>query len=97
MPGLPYLCAEAIYAVRYEMARSLDDVLSRRVRARLQDRAATLAAAAHVAQLVASELGWDQAETQRQLADFHDSIAAEQVAGLVSQADVIAHVTGIDS
>ncbi len=97
VPGLPYLCAEAIYAVRYEMARSLDDVLSRRVRARLQDRAATLAAAAHVAQLVASELGWDQAETQRQLADFHDSIAAEQVAGLVSQADVIAHVTGIDS
>jgi glycerol-3-phosphate dehydrogenase len=97
VPGLPYLRAEAIYAVRHEMALSLDDVLSRRTRARLLDRAATLAAAARVAQLIAVELGWDHDETQRQLAEFHDSIAAEQVAGLVSQADVIAHVTGIDS
>ena len=35
VPGLPYLRAEARYAVRHEMARTLDDVLSRRTRARL--------------------------------------------------------------
>src|SRR5690606_16594679 len=28
--GLPYLRAEALYAVRHEMARTVDDVLSRR-------------------------------------------------------------------
>ncbi len=30
MPGLPYLRAEAIFAVRHEMAQSVDDVLSSR-------------------------------------------------------------------
>ncbi len=34
VPGLPYLRAEARYAVRHEMAQTLDDVLSRRTRAR---------------------------------------------------------------
>ena len=38
VPGLPYLRAEAIHAVRAEMATTLDDVLSRRTRARLLDR-----------------------------------------------------------
>ena len=33
--GLPYLRAEAVYAARHEMAATLDDVLSRRTRARL--------------------------------------------------------------
>ena len=35
VPGLPYRRAEAVYAVREEMATTLDDVLSRRTRARL--------------------------------------------------------------
>ena len=32
--GLPYTRAEVVYAVRNEMARTVDDVLSRRTRAR---------------------------------------------------------------
>ncbi|MDP9441287.1 MAG: glycerol-3-phosphate dehydrogenase/oxidase, partial [Actinomycetota bacterium] len=32
VPGLPYLKAEALYAARYEMAHTLDDILSRRTR-----------------------------------------------------------------
>jgi glycerol-3-phosphate dehydrogenase len=59
VPGLPYLRAEAVWAVREEMAATLPDVLDRRTRARLLDRAATAAAAADVARLVAPELGWD--------------------------------------
>ncbi|MGH9026869.1 MAG: FAD-dependent oxidoreductase, partial [Acidimicrobiia bacterium] len=47
--GLPYLRAEAIFAARYEMARTLDDVLSRRTRARLLDAGAAAAAAGTVA------------------------------------------------
>ena len=34
--GLPYLGAEVLYAAREEMARTLDDVLSRRTRATIQ-------------------------------------------------------------
>ena len=81
--GLEYRRAEAVYAVRSEMARTLDDVLSRRTRARLFDRAATLAAAPSVAALLAAELGWDDATTERNLRDFvascHDEAVACQV------------------
>ena len=38
VPGLSYLRAEAVYAARHEMARTLDDVLSRRTRARARAR-----------------------------------------------------------
>jgi glycerol-3-phosphate dehydrogenase len=68
--GLPYLAAEAVYAVRHEMARSLDDVLSRRTRARLFDLEATIAAAPRVAELIASELAWDETEVARQTDEF---------------------------
>ncbi len=57
VPGLPYLRAEAVYAARYEMALGVDDVLSRRTRARLLARDASAAAADDVAALIAPELG----------------------------------------
>lgn len=70
VPGLPYLKAEAVYSVRHEMAAALDDVLSRRTRALLLDRQATVDAAPAVAELLAGELHWDEAETRRQVDDF---------------------------
>lgn len=70
IPGLPYLRAEAVYAAREEMAMTLDDVLSRRTRSLLMDREATLAASELTASLLARELGWDEAETQRQVDSF---------------------------
>jgi glycerol-3-phosphate dehydrogenase len=75
--GQPYLRAEAVYAARHEMATTLDDVLVRRTRAHLFDRAATLAAAPDVADLLASELGWDVAETERQLNSYRSMCQAE--------------------
>ncbi len=78
--GLPYLRAEAVYAVRAEMARTLDDVLTRRTRARLFDRPAALAAAPAVATLLATELGWDDEARAAQLADFEARCNEEQVA-----------------
>jgi glycerol-3-phosphate dehydrogenase len=68
--GLPYLCAEAVYAARHEMATTVDDVMSRRTRALLLDRAAARAAAPRVAHLLAVELGWDADETERQVQQF---------------------------
>jgi len=70
VPGLPYLKAEAVYAVRYEMALTLEDVLSRRTRALLLDAAATAGAAASVAELMGAELGWSDEERGGQVDAF---------------------------
>ena len=77
VPGLHYLRAEAIFAVRYEMATTVDDILSRRTRARLETRDASADAAAAVAALLAPELGWDEAEQARQVADYRARIDEE--------------------
>ncbi len=78
--GLPYLRAEAVYAARYEMAHTLEDVLSRRTRAALHDLEATADAAADAADLVAPELGWTPSETGRQVSAFRDAVNADRTA-----------------
>ena len=78
VPGLPYLRAEAVYAVREEMATDLADILSRRTRAQLRDRDATAAVAASVAALVGSDLGWDEAEQGRQVEAYRRAVAHER-------------------
>ncbi|MCU1453187.1 MAG: glycerol-3-phosphate dehydrogenase [Acidimicrobiales bacterium] len=83
VPGLPYLRAEAVYAARYEMARSVDDVLSRRTRARLLARDASAAAAADVAALIAPVLGLSEADQAVQVAAYRAAIDHERTsAGL---------------
>ena len=74
------------------MATTLDDVLARRTRARLRDAAATAAAAADVAALVAPELGWTPAEQAEQVARYVAAAAHErEVPGLP---DVAAFAAG---
>ena len=80
MPGLPYLRAEAVFAARYEMVRTLDDVLSRRTRARLLARDASGVAAADVASLIGPDLGWNADEQARQVAIYRTSIDEERQA-----------------
>ena len=83
VPGLPYHRAEALYAVRYEMATTLDDVLSRRTRARLLDRDATAAAASDVADLIGDELGWSADERAAEVAEYRRAAQHErEVPGL---------------
>jgi len=77
VPGLPYLRAEAVYAVREEMGRSLDDVLSRRTRARVLDHDATAVAAPAVAALLAAELGWSDADVAAELTAFAALLATD--------------------
>ncbi len=81
VPGLAYTLAEAVYAVRHEMARTVDDVLSRRTRARLLARDASEAASAAVAALMAGELGWSDAERDRQAAAYRSLIDVERTSG----------------
>jgi len=80
VPGLPYLAAEAIFAVREEMATTLADILARRTRAQLRARDATAVAAEAVARLVAPELGWDEDEIGRQVATFRSATDREREA-----------------
>lgn len=80
VPGLPYLGVEAVYAVREEMAQSVEDVLSRRTRALLEDARAAAAAAEAVATLVAPELGW-RAEEAAQQAEGFATLAGEELGG----------------
>lgn len=56
-PELPYIDAEVIWAVRHELARTVEDVLARRTRAILLNARASIEAAQHVGELIAAELG----------------------------------------
>jgi glycerol-3-phosphate dehydrogenase len=90
VPGLPYLRAEAVYAARYEMAWTLDDVLARRTRALLQARDASAAAAADVARLIAPELGWSASRIETEAASFRRAARrAREEAGLPPSADLV--------
>jgi len=71
-PALPYLQAEVIWATRQEMARTLEDVLARRTRALFLNAKAAIEMAPRVAQLMASELGWNDGAKQRELECFQE-------------------------
>jgi glycerol-3-phosphate dehydrogenase len=88
VPGLPYVRAEAVYAARHEMAVTLDDVLTRRTRARLQRREASAAVAADVAALLAPELGWSADDTADQVAAFVALVEEERSAPGLPAADL---------
>jgi len=80
-PDLPFTFAEAVYAVRHEMARTLEDVLSRRMRALLIDARAAQRAAPKVARVMAQELMAQElgasAEWQSEQTAAFDRLAAE--------------------
>ena len=69
-PRLPYRVAEVIWAVRNEMARRVEDVLSRRTRALLLDARASIEAAPIVAKWMAAELGRDERWQREELAGY---------------------------
>jgi glycerol-3-phosphate dehydrogenase len=58
--GLPYLRGEVRWAVRHELARTVDDVLQRRTRVALRDAAAGGTAIGVVADVLDDELGIDR-------------------------------------
>ena len=71
-----------------EMATSVDDILTRRTRARLIDRRASLAAAPAVADLIAAHLGWTSAQRDASLAEFIEECAHEDTAALVEEKEL---------
>ncbi|MCF7806492.1 MAG: glycerol-3-phosphate dehydrogenase/oxidase [Simkaniaceae bacterium] len=69
-PDLPYQKGEIIWAVRHEMARTIEDVLSRRTRSLLLGAKAARASALLVAHLMAKELGRDRSWIDEQVKTF---------------------------
>jgi glycerol-3-phosphate dehydrogenase len=74
-PRLDVRMAQVVWAVREEMARTVDDVLARRTRSLLLDARAASEAADGVARTMARELGRDDAWVEEQTRTFRDLAA----------------------
>lgn len=70
-PNLPYKRGEVVWAARYELARTVEDVLARRTRALLLDAMASSTAAPQVAALLAAELGHSAAWAEQQVHQYN--------------------------
>jgi glycerol-3-phosphate dehydrogenase len=66
-PEYPIQAGEVVWAVRYEMARTIEDVLSRRTRLLPLDARASMQVAPAVARLMDGELGRDAAWEEAQV------------------------------
>jgi len=68
---LPYTKGEVVWAVREEMARTVDDVLSRRTRSLLLNARASMESAPEVARIMAAEMGfgrkWEEMQVDKYL------------------------------
>jgi len=74
-PALPYIAAEVVWGVREEMARTLDDILSRRTRALFLNARAAMEMAPAVAKIMAHQLDKGQDWIDEQLRQFNDLAA----------------------
>jgi glycerol-3-phosphate dehydrogenase len=77
IPGSELLEAEVLWAVRTELALSLDDVLARRLRLvqELADRGAAIAP--RLAAIVGEDLGWDAARRDAEVSRYLDGARRE--------------------
>ncbi len=71
-PRFTTIAGEVIWAVRNEMARTVEDFLSRRTRALLLDAKASMEMAPQVARLMAQELKKDEVWIQQQIDDYRN-------------------------
>ena len=79
LPGADdYLGAEVVYAASHEGALHLDDVLARRTRISIEAWDRGVSAAPVAAALMAETLGWDAAQTEREVALYLRRVAAER-------------------
>ncbi|WP_220377714.1 MULTISPECIES: glycerol-3-phosphate dehydrogenase/oxidase [unclassified Arenibacter] len=69
-PNLEFIKAEVVWAVRYEMARTVEDILARRVRILFLDALASMEIAPMVAKILATEMDMDLLWQEKQVLDF---------------------------
>ncbi|MCY7376412.1 MAG: glycerol-3-phosphate dehydrogenase/oxidase [Pyrinomonadaceae bacterium] len=68
--GLPYCAAEIVWAARFEMAQTVEDVLARRTRTLFLDARAAIEIAPRTAEIMARESGKDAVWIERQVKEF---------------------------
>ena len=73
--ALPYVKAEVVWAAREEMARTVEDVLARRTRALFLNARAAIEMAPTVADILATELSWDERRKLGEIASFRELAA----------------------
>ena len=71
----PYVWAEVDFAVQHDLAKTVDDVLSRRVPILLVGRDQGLDVCDRVADRMQQLLGWSETEKARQLASYREQVA----------------------
>ena len=69
-PSMPYTKAEVVWGIRNEMARTIEDILARRLRILFLNAHAAIEAAPIVAEIIKAELGQTEEWKQRQLDNF---------------------------
>ncbi|MEJ7699100.1 MAG: glycerol-3-phosphate dehydrogenase C-terminal domain-containing protein, partial [Pyrinomonadaceae bacterium] len=69
--ALPYCLAEVVWAVRFEMARNIEDVLARRTRALFLNAQAAIECAPKVAEIMAKELIRNEEWIDKQIREFN--------------------------
>lgn len=79
-PSLPYVAGEVIWAARYEMARTVEDFLSRRTRALLLNARASMEMAPKVAELLAKELDRKRKWKKEQVQQYNE-LAKKYIVG----------------
>jgi glycerol-3-phosphate dehydrogenase len=79
LPGADdYIGAEVVYAASHEGALHLEDVLARRTRISIEAWDRGDSAAPVAARLMAGVLGWDQEQTEAEVANYRKRVAAER-------------------
>jgi glycerol-3-phosphate dehydrogenase len=69
-PDHEFTMAEVVWAIRYEMARTVDDILARRVRLLFLDARAAIQSSEKAARMIAKELGHDEAWVNKEILNF---------------------------
>ena len=73
-PGGTAILAEAVYAIREEMAQTIEDILLRRIGVQFHGWKEAAEAAPVVGQLLAREFAWGEAQTSQAVAAYRDTI-----------------------
>ncbi len=74
VPDLPYLRAEAIYAVENEMAMTLRDFMMRRTHIMVEARDGALLQAGALAADMGARLGWDDRRMESEVAEYEKQV-----------------------
>ena len=77
-PVLGVMKAQVVWAVKNEMARTVEDVLARRVRCQLLDAKESIRMAPEVAKIMAKELGESQTWILDQIVEY-ESVTAHYI------------------